>query len=258
LIKSIGGTRGITPNPTKEGTSDPMVTEPFGVGRGAARVLFDLGAMLACMKDDHEPVLDFGAGTGWLSEFLLRQGYDVVAFDIAPYLESSLSGRLAADARLSPANVRVATGDGHNLPLPDDIFGHIFCFDTLHHMHSYPLVLAEMLRVLKPGGRAIFVEPGATHSTSPETIAFLRSVEGQLDWIERDVVLEEIENDAGEAGFGALTLVPHFHIGNALRYSLREGQKFRAGDAHERLRSTNLLSEVNYDSRVIFYLDKPA
>jgi ubiquinone/menaquinone biosynthesis C-methylase UbiE len=42
-------------------------------------------------------------------------------------------------------------------------------------MHTYSLVFEEFFRVLSPGGRAIFVEPGARHSKSPETIAFLES-----------------------------------------------------------------------------------
>jgi len=40
-------------------------------------------------------------------------------------------------------------------------------------MKDYPKTLEEMYRILVPGGRAIFIEPGAKHSTSEETRTFL-------------------------------------------------------------------------------------
>ena len=71
-------------------------------------------------------------------------------------------------------------------------------------MHTYPLVFEEFFRVLSPGGRAIFVEPGARHSQSKETIAFLES-QKKLDpsWIERDVVLNDLDLIAKSAGFNS-------------------------------------------------------
>ena len=90
------------------------------------------------------------------------------------------------------------------LGLDIGFFGHVCSFDSLHHMHAYAQTLAEMARVLAPGGRAVFVEPGAQHSRSPETVAFLRTIPpGDPDWIERDVVLEEIDAWPARAGFGS-------------------------------------------------------
>src|SRR5687767_1640162 len=57
--------------------------EPFNVGRSSFRLLFDFGVMLSCFSSaPKKRVLDFGAGTGWISEFLARLGYEVYAIDV--------------------------------------------------------------------------------------------------------------------------------------------------------------------------------
>lgn len=137
------------------------ICEPFGHPRNAGRLLFDFSVMTCCMKQGMEKdrVLDFGAGSGWVTEFVARLGYRVTAFDIHGDLEGVLAGRSGADKRLDPSLMTFAHGDGHAMAFHDQSFGHILCFDTLHHMHSFDRVFAEFARILKPGGRAIFVEP---------------------------------------------------------------------------------------------------
>jgi SAM-dependent methyltransferase len=48
------------------------------------------------------------------------------------------------------------------MPFDDAIFDIIICFSVLHHIPNLSTVLAEMLRVLKPGGYVLLREP--THS----------------------------------------------------------------------------------------------
>jgi ubiquinone/menaquinone biosynthesis C-methylase UbiE len=81
--------------------------------------------------------------------------------------------RTRSDSRIDASLLSFAHGDGHAMPFEADCFGHLLCYDTLHHMHDYAKVFGEFFRVLRGGGRGIFVEPGANHSTSPETVAFL-------------------------------------------------------------------------------------
>src|SRR5258706_12642173 len=119
-------------------------------------------------------ILDFGAGSCWITESIARMGQKVTAFDIHPDLKDCIEGRANADARLDQSLIECATGDGHKMPFPDASFGHLLCYDTLHHMHDFDRVFCEFSRVLKPSGRAIFVEPGAKHASSPETIEFLK------------------------------------------------------------------------------------
>ena len=248
-------------SPTAELSNTLAFNEPFTAGRAAPRLLFDFGVMAALMKLSvlDQPVLDFGAGTGWVSEFCARMGLDTVAFDIHGDLHACLAGRVSADSRIDPDLLLFAHGDGHAMPFEPDAFGHLLCYDTLHHMHDYPKVFAEFFRVLQGGGRGIFVEPGARHSTSPETVAFVKSQKKHdPSWIERDVVLEEIDQIACNAGFKAcLSIVPMPHPLALQTYSMEAWSRFRDGDALERLRLTDQLASLNYWDRVIFYVDKP-
>lgn len=239
----------------------PSITEPLTAGRSAPRLLFDFGVMASLMNSailDY-PVLDFGAGTGWVTEFCVRMGLDTIAFDIHGDLQACLEGRARADQRVDPALMHFAHGDGHAMPFESDTFGHLLCYDTLHHMHDYPKVFAEFFRVLRGGGRGIFVEPGARHSTSPETVAFVEAQKTHdPNWIERDVVLEEIDLIARTSGFtSGLCIVPIPHPVALQTYSMEAWSRFREGDAVERLRLTDQLANLNYWDRVIFYVDKP-
>ncbi len=247
-----------TPNSSFE--LNPSLSEPFGAVRNASRLMFDFGAMTSLLNSNllHLPLLDFGAGTGWLSELFVRMAIPTVSFDIHNDLEACIQGRLDADTRLNSALWKFQKGDGHSMPFKANSFGHLCCYDSLHHMHDYEKVFAEFFRVLSPGGRAIFIEPGARHSHSPETIAFLNS-QKQLDpsWIERDVILEEIEMVARKAGFkGGVHLAPIPHPNALQRFSLANWQNFRSGDAEMRLRFTDQLAQINYDERVLFYVEK--
>lgn len=239
----------------------PSITEPFTAGRSAPRLLFDFGVMASLMKPSvlDQPVLDFGSGTGWVSEFGARMGLQTVAFDIHGDLQACLESRAKADNRIDSGLMSFAHGDGHAMPFEPGAFGHLLCYDTLHHMHDYPKVFAEFFRVLQGGGRGIFVEPGARHSTSPETVAFVKAQKKHdPSWIERDVVLEEIDQIARNAGFTAgLCIVPMPHPLALQAYSMEAWSRFRNGNVLERLRLTDQLASLNYWDRVIFYVDKP-
>lgn len=244
--------------------AEPSVIEPFGVPRSSPRMLFDFAILANSLTPNSPelPILDFGAGSGWITEFLCRMGKRVVAFDIHGDLQACLSRRIAADQRLSSSHIGFEHGDGHKMPFSDNSFSNLVCYDTLHHMHDYPRVFAEFFRILAPGGRAVFVEPGAKHSKSPDTIAFLKQQKAHdPTWIERDVVLNEIDEIARQSGFSGLTIVPMPHPGNLTTFDLKSWQQFRSvrPTALKFLRRKAFcdhLGKVNHDDRVIFYTDR--
>jgi SAM-dependent methyltransferase len=247
--------------PSSQRAAVPAITEPFTAGRSAPRLFYDFGVMMSLLKPSvlDQPVLDFGSGTGWVSEFVARMGLQTVAFDIHGDLQACLESRAKADTRIDPSLMSFAHGDGHAMPFEAGAFGHLLCYDTLHHMHDYPTVFAEFFRVLQSGARGIFVEPGARHSRSPETVAFVEAQKmHDPSWIERDVILEEIDQIARDVGFSAgLCIVPMPHPLALQTYSMEAWSRFRDGDALERLRLTDQLASLNYWDRVIFYVDKP-
>lgn len=240
-----------------------FVQEPFLAGRSSGRLLFDFGVMTSLLKPDalSSPILDFGSGTTWVTEFCARMGFQTVSFDInGELIEACVKERIASDTRIDASLLKTAQGDGHAMPFETGTFGHLLCYDTVHHMHDYPKVFSEFNRILRPGGRAIFVEPGARHSKSPETIAFVEFMkERDPAWIERDVVLEEMDALARAAGFeDGLNIVPMPHPLALQTYKLDGWSRFREGDNLERLRFTDQLADLNYWDRVIFYIDKAA
>lgn len=236
-------------------------SEPFDAGRSSGRLIFDFGVMMSLLSNETSqyPVLDFGSGTGWVSEFCARMGIQVVAFDIHDDLQLYLEGRCNADMRIDPNLISYKQGDGHNMPFDSNVFGSILCYDTLHHMHSFDVVFKEFYRVLAPGGRAIFVEPGARHSTSPETIAFVETYKkDDPDWIERDIVLEDIDVISKLSGFSdGLRVIPVPHPLALQKYTMQKWSEFRKGDATQRKLFDDQLASLNYFDRVIFYVEKP-
>ena len=101
-------------------------------------------------------VLDLGCGYGETTTWLALQGARVEAIDISPrMLEVSrkLVARLGVEDR-----VTFHQSPGESLPFEDGTFEVAFGHDVLHHL-DLQKAGAEIRRVLKPGGRAVFVEP---------------------------------------------------------------------------------------------------
>lgn len=102
-------------------------------------------------------VLDYGCGDGDAALQALEDGATrVTGFDISN-AEIAEANQRAAELGVSDrATFKVA--DAHDLDLPDDAFDIIAGVSILHHLEVEP-ALREIRRVLRPGGRAVFVEP---------------------------------------------------------------------------------------------------
>lgn len=96
-------------------------------------------------------VLDLGAGYGAVTgELVRRAGGPVVALDLAWHALSAAAEPLAGAGRVA--------GDAARLPLADRAFDLIFCQCALLWMPA-PATLAEIDRVLAPGGVLVALEP---------------------------------------------------------------------------------------------------
>lgn len=225
-------------------------------GRDASRLLFDFGVAASCLLPDcsNRKILDFACGTGWTSELLNKLGYDVYGFDADAAAVDLARDRAKADKRIDPLRFHLEVGNGHQLDFPDKSFGHVLCFDSLHHMADYEKVFREMYRVLCSGGRAIFVEPGSRHSRSAETLQFLAQFPKGEDWIEKDVNLEEIFALAQRIGFEEMKIKP---------FMLPTNVEFSFVDWYNILENTsgrnNFFQELRrfaWEDRVIFHMTR--
>lgn len=92
-------------------------------------------------------VLDAGCGSGPLAEALRARGADVSGFDLSPAMVALARARLGDDADLKVADL------GAPLPYPDDAFDLVTVSLALHYVEDWASALAELRRVLTPGGR---------------------------------------------------------------------------------------------------------
>jgi SAM-dependent methyltransferase len=98
-------------------------------------------------------VLDVGCGSGVDLVRLARGGARVTGVDVAP--AAVALARAAAAAAGVAANVIEA--DGANLPFADASFDLVLCHGVLSFMRDPALAVAEVHRVVRPGGRAILM-----------------------------------------------------------------------------------------------------
>ena len=97
-------------------------------------------------------VLELGPGNGYFSieaARLLGSGGRLVCLDIQPPMLHDLRGRLAA---IGVTNAHPILGDAHQLPLADASVDVAFLVTVLGEIPDRPQGLAELRRVLKPGG----------------------------------------------------------------------------------------------------------
>ena len=91
--------------------------------------------------------LDFGCGSGNLTRHLLELGFEVVAADVSQrFLD-------LVERRFEGAPLTTCRIDGTGLACVDDSsFDLAAAYSVLHHVPDYLGAVAEMARVVRPGG----------------------------------------------------------------------------------------------------------
>jgi SAM-dependent methyltransferase len=184
--------------------ADVYVAKPFNSAEDAPELLIAFSHVLAGLKPPYgSTILDFGAGTCWSTRLLTQMGHAVTALDVSPTaleLGREMFRRLpVAGYHVPPAFI---VFDGHRFDLPSASIDRIVCLNAFHHVPNPAEVLKEMARVLRPGGIAGFSEPGSWHSRSPQAQYEMR----HYNVIENDIVIDDIERWALDAGFSRLEL----------------------------------------------------
>jgi len=142
------------------------------------------------------PALDVGTGKGLLALALAQRGLDVVSVDVSTE-DSELAATLARDAGLD-GRIRFLLQDAGCLPFPDGFFGSAAMMEVLHHLDDARPVLAEMARLVRPGGTILvadFTEEGFSlvasvhradgheHARSACTLGDAQEVLASLGWL---------------------------------------------------------------------------
>jgi SAM-dependent methyltransferase len=136
----------------------------WGIDYGAKGAAQVLGKMQKALGQPLRPMgrgLEIGAGTGYFSLNLLKQGIltHVTCTDVSPGMLETLSG----SAERLGLDVDTAVCDAEALPFENDSVDVVFGHAVLHHIPDLPQAFREFRRVLKPGGVIAFCgEPSRT------------------------------------------------------------------------------------------------
>jgi 2-polyprenyl-6-hydroxyphenyl methylase / 3-demethylubiquinone-9 3-methyltransferase len=114
-------------------------------------------------------VLDVGCGAGFLSNHLAREGFAVTGLDAS---QDSIDVAARHDAT---KQAQYLLGDALRLPFPDASFDVVCAMDFLEHVEEPAKAVAEMARVLKPGGTFFF------HTFNRNPLAWLVIIKG-VEW----------------------------------------------------------------------------
>ena len=200
------------------------LAKPFNSADDTPTILMGVAAMLQGLRlAPGMTVVEFGAGTGWLSRFLTQLGCRVILLDVS---SSALAIAREVYQRLpiigERPQPRFLTFDGRRVDLADGSVDRILSFHAFHHVPNPDAVLAEFGRLLKPGGIAGFVEPGPTHSRDPQSQFEMRAYRV----VENDVDIHAIWRTARACGFGDIKIA--IHHGPPFHVSLPEFEDFLA------------------------------
>ena len=106
--------------------------------------------LLAPLRGD-ERALDVGCGTGALAYALAPHVGEVVGIDAS-------EAYVDAARRDAPGNCTFDLGDAAALAFPYGAFDLVGCLRVLHHVRRPELVVSELARVTRPGGRIILAD----------------------------------------------------------------------------------------------------
>jgi len=113
--------------------------------------LRDRVQQLLAPLDGSERVLDSGCGAGAFAFAIAPLVGTVVGVDLSEDL-------IAAGRELAPENCELMVGDATALPFEYGSFDIVGCMRVLHHARRPELIVSELARVTRPGGRILLVD----------------------------------------------------------------------------------------------------
>jgi SAM-dependent methyltransferase len=134
-------------------------------------------------------LLEIGFGQGRTAAKLLERGHRIIGTEVSEAMVSQAAARnrkACADGR-----AELISGDGRLVPFPDDAADGAFTTHTIYFMSNPATTIADVARVLRPGGRLV--------------IACRVAEDGMPAWMDPDVyripTIAEVKFWLGQAGF---------------------------------------------------------
>lgn len=125
-------------------------------------------------------ILEVASGSGWLSEYFARLGYDVTGIDISPGLVEISEERVRALPQLidhkTSIRCRFHVHDIESGPLPEK-FDAIICYDAMHHFVDEQAAVRHIAAMLPEGGLLFVLEgnrPPTASAAEAELVEVMR------------------------------------------------------------------------------------
>jgi SAM-dependent methyltransferase len=189
-----------------------------GIERGDRNRLYLLDEpMLRLVGEvDGQTVLDVGCGEGRFCRMLAERGADTTGLDPTP--------ALIERARTLHPEGNYMEGFGENLPFSDQAFDFVVTYLTLIDIADYRAAIAEMARVLKPGGRLVVANLQSFITTLADP--WCRDEQGHKRHV---AVAEYYEERANRTEWGGISILNwHRPFSSYLQAFLQEGLILRA------------------------------
>lgn len=154
-------------------------------------------------------VLEVGGGPGWLwveNRTRIPPGWRITLTDLSPGMINAARANLAGDSRF-----RIRTADVQALPFASETFDAVIANHMLYHVPDRDGALAEIRRVLRPGGALYAATNGANHMRELIDLALRLDPEGYFAGLQRPPADFTLEN-------GYAQLAAHFDTIQVRRY----------------------------------------
>lgn len=131
-------------------------------------------------------LLDVACGSGGPALRIVgNTGCSLVGVDLHE-LAIATAKSLACQRNLKERVEFYVVNAGEPLPFPDARFDAITCIDAINHLPNRPLVIAQWARLLKPGGRLLFTDPGTLTGPLTNIEIAVRSSAGFFLFVPKD------------------------------------------------------------------------
>ena len=115
---------------------------------------------LEFLADSKGRLLEVGCGPAVMMPDLLAMGFEVDGIDVSG--EMVRRGRQRMAGHPLERRCRLDVGDVEHLAFPDAAFDAVLCMGVLEYLPGNAKALAEISRVLRPGGMAVFSMPNGS------------------------------------------------------------------------------------------------
>ena len=95
-------------------------------------------------------VADIGAGTGFITEGLIKKDIKIIAIDLSMEMLRQMESKFR-----NHTNIDYRPGDAYDLPVQSNMVDFAFANMYLHHIENPLKAIKEIYRILKPGGKLI-------------------------------------------------------------------------------------------------------